>query len=119
MGSGEITVLRSLLSQLDADHYGTALVFNTYPSPSELLQSINREFGIPASTTNSSDPLDTLNTFLLQQKAEGRIIIFAIPKERRAMINGTIATEGPFIEGVKVVEIHSNKVRFSYNSKLF
>jgi general secretion pathway protein B len=39
------------------------------------------------------------------------------PKERRAMINGTIATEGSVIEGVKVVEIHPNKVRFSYNGQ--
>ncbi len=38
-------------------------------------------------------------------------------KERRAMINGTIATEGSVVEGVKVVEIHPNKVRFSYNGK--
>jgi general secretion pathway protein B len=41
------------------------------------------------------------------------------PKERRAMINGTIATEGSLVEGVKVVEIHSNKVRFSFNGKSF
>jgi hypothetical protein len=33
------------------------------------------------------------------------------------MINGTIATEGSVIEGVKVVEIHPNKVRFSYNGQ--
>jgi general secretion pathway protein B len=39
------------------------------------------------------------------------------PKERRAMINGTIATEGSVIEGVKVVEIHPDKVRFSYNGQ--
>jgi len=41
------------------------------------------------------------------------------PKERRAMINGTIATEGSLVEGVKVVEIHPNRVRFSFNGKPF
>ncbi len=41
------------------------------------------------------------------------------PGERRAMINGRIATEGSIIEGVKVVEIHPTRVRFSYNGKPF
>jgi general secretion pathway protein A len=78
VGSGKTTVLRSLLSQLDAEHYRTALIFNPCLSPSELLQSINREFGIPARTSNISELLDALNTFLLQQKAEGRIVVLAI-----------------------------------------
>jgi general secretion pathway protein A len=78
VGSGKTTVLRSLLSQLDAEHYRTALIFNPCLSPSELLQSINREFGIPSRTSNISDLLDALNTFLLQQKAEGRIVVLAI-----------------------------------------
>jgi len=78
VGSGKTTVLRSLLSQLDAEHYRTALIFNPCLSPSELLQSINREFGIPAHTSNISDLLDALNTFLLQQKVEGHIVVLAI-----------------------------------------
>jgi len=41
------------------------------------------------------------------------------PNERRAMINGTIASEGSIVEGVKVVEIHPNSVRFSYKGKPF
>ena len=41
------------------------------------------------------------------------------PGERRAMINGKIASEGSIIEGVKVVEIHPARVRFSYNGKPF
>lgn len=41
------------------------------------------------------------------------------PSERRAMINGRIATEGSIIEGVKVVEIHPTRVRFSHNGRSF
>ena len=78
VGSGKTTVLRALLSQLDADHYRTALIFNPCLSPTELLQSINREFGISARTSNSSDLLDALNMFLLQQNAEGRTVVLAI-----------------------------------------
>ncbi|MGZ3648074.1 MAG: general secretion pathway protein GspB [Syntrophales bacterium] len=41
------------------------------------------------------------------------------PGERRAMINGRVATEGSMIEGVKVVEIHPTRVRFSHNGRSF
>jgi len=41
------------------------------------------------------------------------------PKERRAMINSRIATEGSTIEGVKVVEIHPTRVRFLHNGRYF
>ncbi len=41
------------------------------------------------------------------------------PGERRAMINGHIATEGSMVEGVKVVEIHPTRVRFSHNGRSF
>jgi hypothetical protein len=41
------------------------------------------------------------------------------PSERRAMINGRTATEGSMIEGVKVVEIHPTRVRFSHNGRTF
>src|SRR5512136_2061385 len=51
VGSGKTTVLRALLSQLDADHHRTALIFNPCLSPPELLQTINREFGIPTDTS--------------------------------------------------------------------
>jgi general secretion pathway protein A len=78
VGLGKTTVLRSLLSQLGADHYRTALIFNSCLSPPELLQDINREFGIPAHSSNSGDLLHALNTFLLQQNAEGRTVVLAI-----------------------------------------
>ncbi|MGZ6237170.1 MAG: AAA family ATPase [Syntrophales bacterium] len=78
VGLGKTTVLRSLLSQLDADHYRTALIFNPRLSSPKLLQSITREFGISAHSSNSGDLLDALNMFLLQQNAEGRTVVLAI-----------------------------------------
>jgi general secretion pathway protein A len=78
VGSGKTTVLRALLSQLDADHYRTALIFNPNLSAPELLQNINREFGISPSTDNSSSLLDDLNLFLLQKNAEGRIAVLVV-----------------------------------------
>jgi general secretion pathway protein A len=78
VGLGKTTVLRSLLCQLDPNHYRTALIFNPCLSPPELLQNINREFGISALSSNSGDLLDALNMFLLQQNAEGRTVVLAI-----------------------------------------
>ncbi len=78
VGSGKTTVLRALLSQLDADRHRTALIFNPCLSPPELLQTINREFGISTHTSDGSSLLDALNLFLLQQNAEGRTAVLAI-----------------------------------------
>src|SRR5512136_909633 len=60
VGSGKTTVLRTILSQLDADHYRTALIFNPCISPPELLRHINRELGIPTYTSDSSSLLEDL-----------------------------------------------------------
>ncbi len=78
VGSGKTTVLRSLLSQLDADNYRTALIFNPSLSPRELLQSINREFGVSTDNQPGLLPLDALNQFLLRQNAEGRTVVLVI-----------------------------------------
>ena len=78
VGSGKTTVLRTLLSQLDADHHRTALIFNPCLSPPELLQSITREFGIPNCASHSPSLLEALNLFLLQQNAEGRTVVLVI-----------------------------------------
>jgi general secretion pathway protein A len=78
VGSGKTTVLRALLSQLDPDHHRTALIFNPCLSPAELLQTINREFGISQNGSNKSSFLDRLNQFLLQQNTEGRTVVLVI-----------------------------------------
>ncbi len=41
------------------------------------------------------------------------------PSKRIAMINGTISTEGSVVEGVKVEEIHPDRVRLSYGGRVF
>lgn len=78
VGSGKTTVLRTFLSQLDADHHRTALIFNPCLSPADLLKNINREFGIPADLSNASSLLDSLNQFLLKENAEGRTVVLVI-----------------------------------------
>jgi len=95
VGSGKTTVLRSLLSQLDADHHRTALIFNPCVSPDVLLQSINREFGIPTNTSNHTSFLDSLNVFLLQQNAEGRTVVLVIDEAQNL--------EAPVLEQIRLI----------------
>jgi general secretion pathway protein A len=82
VGSGKTTVLRTFLSHLDADHYRTALIFNPLQSPCDLLQSINRELGIPPSTSPGESPLDALNQFLLRENASGRTVVLIIDESQ-------------------------------------
>lgn len=78
VGSGKTTVLRAILGELDADHYRTAFIFNPYLSPLELLQNINREFGISCYSPNRASLLDELYSFLLEQNGAGRTIVLVI-----------------------------------------
>src|SRR5512139_1433448 len=95
VGSGKTTVLRALLSQLDPDNHRTALIFNPCVSPTELLQNINREFGILTNTSNNSNLLDPLNSFLLQQNAEGRTVVLVIDEAQNL--------EAPVLEQIRLI----------------
>jgi general secretion pathway protein A len=94
VGSGKTTVLRALLGQLDPDHHRTALIFNPCLSAPELLQNINREFGITTSSNNLG-PLEALNQFLLQQNSEGRTVVLIIDEAQDL--------EAPVLEQIRLI----------------
>ena len=95
VGTGKTTVLRSLLSQLDADHYCTALIFNPSLSPTELLQTISRELGVPMDSSNHLSALDALNLFLLKQNADGRTVVLVIDEAQDL--------EAPVLEQIRLI----------------
>ena len=73
VGAGKTTLSRDLLEHLDkAGSYRTALIFNPFLNPNEMLQSLLSEFGCsyPPDATKK-DLLDRLNTFLLAQLVHG------------------------------------------------
>jgi general secretion pathway protein A len=78
VGAGKTTVIRTLLNQLDDDHYRTALILNPCLSGLELMRSINREFGLPCEDLNSSELLHELNRFLLAENAGGNTVVLVI-----------------------------------------
>ena len=95
VGSGKTTVLRALLSQLDAEHHRTALIFNPSQSPRRLLQNINREFGIPFPGTPGSGPLEALNQFLLRENDQGRTVVLIIDEAQNL--------EPPALEQIRLI----------------
>ncbi|MEN6320623.1 MAG: AAA family ATPase [Syntrophaceae bacterium] len=78
VGSGKTTVVRTLLNQLEKDHYRTALIFNPCLSALELLQNINREYGVPFDGLSNSELINSLNEFLLQENAAGRTVVLVV-----------------------------------------
>ncbi len=78
VGTGKTTVLRTLLEQLDDSTHRTALILNPCLSATELLRSINREFGIPHEGMENGTLLNELNRFLLAENREGRTVVLVI-----------------------------------------
>jgi general secretion pathway protein A len=95
VGSGKTTVLRSLLGQLDGDHYRTALIFNPCLSSPELIQNINREFAIQTYISTGTSLLDGLNPFLLEQNSEGRTVVLVIDEAQ--------SLEAPVLEQIRLI----------------
>ena len=78
VGTGKTTLLRTFLNRMDSEGHRTALIFNPCLSSLELLQSINREYGLPCGVESRVELLQVLNGFLLEQKAAGRCVVLVI-----------------------------------------
>jgi general secretion pathway protein A len=78
VGTGKTTVLRTLLSQLNADNYRSALIFNPCLTSVELLRSINHEFGLSSGSEYANELLEELNRFLLRENARGITVVLVI-----------------------------------------
>ena len=74
---------------------------------------------VPETMKKSAEPTPRVSVAPQPSLKLSGIIWQEEPSERRAMINGRIATEGSIIEGVKVVEIHPTRVRFLHNGRHF
>jgi general secretion pathway protein A len=77
VGTGKTTLLRHFLTTLGPE-IATAYVFNPALTSLELLQTINGEFGLPASSTSKTELLQALNAHLLAQHARGRRAIVVV-----------------------------------------
>ncbi len=79
----------------------------------------SKEAGItPRNTEKPSERVSSESAMTPPSVKLSGIIWNEEPSERRAVINGMVTSEGAVIEGMKVVEIYPNHVRFSYNGRL-
>ena len=77
VGTGKTMLCRAFLEHLDNDTKA-AYIFNPNLDSLELLKTINDEFGIPSDANNAKDLIDTLNSFLIEQKTQGKNTILLI-----------------------------------------
>ncbi|MEI7817968.1 MAG: AAA family ATPase [Desulfuromonadales bacterium] len=78
VGTGKTTVLRTLLSQLQEEHYRTALIVNPCLTGVELLRSISHEFGLNSTTEYTNELIAEFNNFLLAETPKGRTVVLVI-----------------------------------------
>jgi general secretion pathway protein A len=79
IGTGKTTLCRAFLSQLESS-VKSALVFNSFITEQELLETIIEEFGIAQSAAASTkkESIDTINEFLLQNFTKGGNAVLVI-----------------------------------------
>jgi general secretion pathway protein A len=77
IGTGKTTLLRTLVRELEP---GTAVayIFNPALSDLDLLQAINSEFRLPATSNRRKDLVDELNRFLMAQKVAGTRVVVIV-----------------------------------------
>jgi len=78
IGSGKTTICRALVGELQDAGTHIALILNSYLTEIELLQAINEELEIDASSPTRKGLIDRLNRFLLDQYELGRNVVLII-----------------------------------------
>ena len=88
IGMGKTTLCRALLDQMD-ESTKSALIFNSFISDLELLQTINHEFGIEMddALATKKDYIDALNDFLVKTFQEGRNACLLIDEAQNLSIS--------------------------------
>ncbi len=77
IGTGKTTLLRALLRDLEANTT-VGYIFNPALSDVELLQTVNSEFSLPATSTSKKELVDELNRFLVSQRLAGKRVVVIV-----------------------------------------
>jgi len=73
----------------------------------------------PVSTKKTPEPTPGISAADPASLKLSAVVWYEDPSRRFAMINGIIATEGSYVEGVKVVEINPTSVRLLHDGQYF
>jgi general secretion pathway protein A len=77
IGTGKTTICRSLLERLDKD-VKTAVIFNSFLTEEELLESILLDFGFLSKGRSKKERIDALNKFLIRLLSQGKNAVLII-----------------------------------------
>ena len=77
IGTGKTTICRSLLERLDKN-VKTAVIFNSFLTGDELLESILLDFGFPSKGRSKKERIDALNKFLIHLLSQGKNAVLII-----------------------------------------
>jgi general secretion pathway protein A len=124
VGTGKTTLCRAFLEQIAPD-YDVAYILNPCFTALELLENINREFGIPTSERQTKkELLERLNEFLLEKKRDNRTVIVIIDEaqnlepevlEQIRLISNLETTTEKLIQIVLIGQPELNQLLSSHN----
>jgi len=77
VGTGKTTLCRAFLAQLGPGAE-VGYIFNPPSDPVDLMRAVNRDFGLPADSSDLQDLIHSLNSFLIEKKEQGRNILLII-----------------------------------------
>lgn len=81
-GTGKTTLSRHMLSQIDPNSIETALLVNPLISVPELLQAINKDFGIATRVLSPQSQIQALNKHLLKLHEQGKTALVIIDESQ-------------------------------------
>ena len=85
IGTGKTTISRTLLDRLDKN-VKTAVVFNSFLTEEELLESILLDFGFPSKGRTKKERIDALNKLLIYLSSHGKNAVLIIDEAQNLSI---------------------------------
>jgi general secretion pathway protein A len=85
IGTGKTTISRTLLERLDKN-VKTAVIFNSFLTEEELLESILLDFGFPSKGRTKKERIDALNKLLIYLLSHGKNAVLIIDEAQNLSI---------------------------------
>lgn len=85
IGTGKTTICRALLEKIDKN-VKTAVIFNSFLTEHELLESILQDLGYPSKGKSRKELIDALNTFLIFRLSQGENVVLLIDEAQNLSI---------------------------------
>ncbi len=101
IGSGKTTLIETFLKEIDQDVV-VAQINQTQVSPIEFLQAVLAQFGFSPWRMRKAELLATLNTFLIEQYANGRKVLLIVDEAQN--LTNRVLEEVRLLSGVETTK---------------